>query len=1059
MSNPEIEQAFKKLLSFVYYDKSSTMLHLRSRMATRIAAGERDEIITNVSDIINGSGNIEEFLKRIDTKLVPKGVETNHENENILTNYRKEEKNNLSGINLMFDGPVELFVLSVYWLMKYGYKLDKQLGDHCYGNRLWTEKNGDTIKNGRALLKPYINQYQEWRDKAINAAKTQLEEGIDVGFVNLDITKFYYNIRLDWNDIEKELKVDKRSPIHKSIYSIYKHYSLLIESEYSKIFDINKETFSEENKITLLPIGLPSSYILANYHLLSFDHDVIDKIKPIYYGRYVDDILIVIRKPTIKKTVDTNFFREIFNIPEKSLPEVLGWNIPKSTRFIYHNLHAIFKIKYKGKNKGSEVSKSQLYEFVFKTKGLDDLFIQNKKVMIYEFKSDYSLSVIEKLKKDLEERSSEFRFLPTTEDADFDKSAFHLLFDDSVGKPRTLKDYKENRFGIASYLFKRTAVALWSSKSEVSDEAKKILSFFKGSNIIRFYQQWERLFTYFVVANRKNELNDLIDEIFTEIEKVQFAEDSKELNRKLKQNLAEILCTSLSQALALNPSFLRNEWAITRLENSYHRSEVVEFPFGLLSKIESLTNSIRKSHLLRHFYLQHPLIEYSPFSSSEDISSLLPLIGSPFNYDSTSTEDYKLTDDLIKKIDFPRFIKFYEICIYLWRLRIIEAKEEFDNEGHNKTNIFEANDFLDEAWRIYSLINFDSENAGKDSRGRDRKNVFFKTHCKKIRTLENSTDPDHDSCIHEIHVNNENGNDYGKKDINLALANIKVDWNKEAVNAIKNRPNRISINRQQRFARLINKLSEEQEWEPDLFLLPEISVPHELVLYFSFYSVKHQIAMLLGTEHVRAGGLGINFIHSILPVEVNNEMYDAIFLPRLKNHYSHEEVIEINGHQLEPLLPENFHYHLIKFRNSYYTTFYCFELSDIEHRGWFRSKIDFLAAPEFNHDVNYFSNIVESSARDLNTFVVQVNTSDYGDTRLTQPTKTEQKDLVRIKGGENDVVVIGKIKIDEFRKFQELGYHLQSKTKVYKPSPPNFNVSYVHKRINGDWIFDDECED
>lgn len=145
---------------------------------------------------------------------------------------------------------------------------------------------------------------------------------------------------------------------------------------------------------------------------------------------------------------------------------------------------------------------------------------------------------------------------------------------------------------------------------------------------------------------------------------------------------------------------------------------------------------------------------------------------------------------------------------------------------------------------------------------------------------------------------------------------------------------------------------------------------------------------------------------------------------------------------------------MIKYRGSYYTTFYCFELSDIEHRSWFRAKVDFIASPEFNKDTNYFSNIVEATARDLNTFVVQVNASDWGDTRITQPTKTELKDLVRIKGGQNDVVIIGQIKINEFRRFQEVGFQLQKKSEIFKPTPPNFDVKYVHRRIKGKRVLD-----
>lgn len=42
-----------------------------------------------------------------------------------------------------------------------------------------------------------------------------------------------------------------------------------------------------------IPIGFTSSAILSNWYLMGFDKDIKSKINPSYYGRYVDDILLV----------------------------------------------------------------------------------------------------------------------------------------------------------------------------------------------------------------------------------------------------------------------------------------------------------------------------------------------------------------------------------------------------------------------------------------------------------------------------------------------------------------------------------------------------------------------------------------------------------------------------------------------------------------------------------------------------------------------------------------------------------------------------------------------
>ena len=45
-----------------------------------------------------------------------------------------------------------------------------------------------------------------------------------------------------------------------------------------------------------LPVGLPVSAVIANLALVEFDSIVCDKLRPAYYGRYVDDLLIVFER-------------------------------------------------------------------------------------------------------------------------------------------------------------------------------------------------------------------------------------------------------------------------------------------------------------------------------------------------------------------------------------------------------------------------------------------------------------------------------------------------------------------------------------------------------------------------------------------------------------------------------------------------------------------------------------------------------------------------------------------------------------------------------------------
>ena len=75
--------------------------------------------------------------------------------------------------------------------------------------------------------------------------------------------------------------------------------------------------------------------------------------------------------------------------------------------------------------------------------------------------------------------------------------------------------------------------------------------------------------------------------------------------------------------------------------------------------------------------------------------------------------------------------------------------------------------------------------------------------------------------------------------------------------------------------------------------------------------------------------------------------------------------------------------------------------------------------------------------------MVQVNTSDYGDSRIVQPSKTESKDLVKLKGGENIYLVVDTVDIKTLREFQIKGHCLQKQDRKFKLVPPNFQLSLL----------------
>ena len=81
---------------------------------------------------------------------------------------------------------------------------------------------------------------------------------------------------------------------------------------------------------------------------------------------------------------------------------------------------------------------------------------------------------------------------------------------------------------------------------------------------------------------------------------------------------------------------------------------------------------------------------------------------------------------------------------------------------------------------------------------------------------------------------------------------------------------------------------------------------------------------------------------------------------------------------------------------------------------------------------------MEALSRDIYCYCVQSNMSEYGDSRIIQPTKKDLMNILKVKGGINASVLIGEIDIEELRKYQN---NNTPNNGVYKPLPAGWDLS------------------
>jgi hypothetical protein len=261
-----------------------------------------------------------------------------------------------------------------------------------------------------------------------------------------------------------------------------------------------------------------------------------------------------------------------------------------------------------------------------------------------------------------------------------------------------------------------------------------------------------------------------------------------------------------------------------------------------------------------------------------------------------------------------------------------------------------------------------------------------------------------------------------------------------------------SIKRIKKLSQLLNDVLTHGVRHPELrahlLVLPEVSVPHSWATFLTRWAREHQIGIICGLEHRIRKGEAWNELLAALPYRTESGAKACAPIRRLKQHYSPAEEFKLSNNYLKiPKCASKSEYQLFQWRGASFAIYNCFELACLEDRALFKARVDFIVCSEFNPDVNYFSNIVESAARDLHCYVVQVNSSQFGDSRVVSPSKTEKLNPLRINGGDNQTFLTMELPLQKLRSHQCKGYGLQKESSEYKPTPPGFDRNLAKARI------------
>lgn len=203
-----------------------------------------------------------------------------------------------ASLRLVIRPTVDFQIVSALWILFVGHLFDAAIDQRMsFGNRIrrsFASPKDERINVANinlttpGLFAPYFSAYRDWREGGLSAMEEALKDGESILAITMDLEKFYHRASPKFllrpsflRSIGLTLSARELRFTQKLLTAIRTWY------ESTPDFAIRPKG--------AIPVGLSASKVIANVLLAQFDREVAEKMKPIYYGRYVDDIFLVLK--------------------------------------------------------------------------------------------------------------------------------------------------------------------------------------------------------------------------------------------------------------------------------------------------------------------------------------------------------------------------------------------------------------------------------------------------------------------------------------------------------------------------------------------------------------------------------------------------------------------------------------------------------------------------------------------------------------------------------------------------------------------------------------------
>ncbi|RAS09956.1 hypothetical protein DFO50_1289 [Microvirgula sp. AG722] len=937
---------------------------------------------------------------------------------------------------LIGDFPVEMHVLSALWINLVGHKFDAVLSKSAYGSRLRRYRPEPGAPKGSVgnyhlesigSFQPYFGPYKEWRNRGLKAIRTELEAGHAIVAISMDLTSYYHRVDPAFMADSRFLE-EAGIPLSDWERCFTQGFADALGKWSERVAKEMHKLGCSKRDVTVggLPIGLSLSRVVANALLVGLDRDIEQGLTPVYYGRYVDDLFLVLRDPG-----------------DLASAEALLAYLSART----HCFPAA------AKPKTDETYLTLPGGFQGKTK----LLLQQSKQKAFFLQGEGGIDLLSNIESQIRSVSSERRLMPSPDRLESMASAKVLTAaghsSEEADTLRRADGLSVRRLGWAIQLRAVETLARDLREGDWQQERKQFYEFahshiLRPDKILDHLDYLPRLLSLAVALMDWPDARRLIESTLRALYELQAKTTSSQV--KVNGFNAKNDTSNLWHGLIKTTLELASDAVLRSVRWSHSKGAIRPFGDTALAVCEmvGLGNDVAaiagqalslretdwaktayKDHLRWHAARQRPAIEqelqlHGLYPHELDLCDFL-------SKSVTSGNGRGAARVPLRCIDASSDVLPASLLPYLLPTRPYTTQE--------------VSLFLPEECIFDGLGSAPARNWARYVRA--VRGVWVWGMSVQADTIHNdkgeSTNEAKPAAQRIVRI----GGAKTTPKVRLGISSLLTT--DESFSAAASGRSDLSRGRYQRIERLINQAIDAYP-RPTHLLLPELSLPERWIDTVSRLLQEAGISLIAGLDYHR--GL-TSEVHSEAVLVLADDRLGFPSSVQIRQAKSlpaagEEEILlrlfglQWPAHLAVECKPVYIH------RDFCFGVLVCSELQNIAHRQHFQGDVDCMMVLSWNQDLETFSALVESASLDVHAHIALVNNRRYGDSRVRSPAKEAfRRDACRLRGGQNEHVVVVELDIGNLRAFQSREKRWPYEDDPYKPVPEGFSIAAFRKAL------------